>query len=173
MAGKETPRQKMINMMYLIFIAMLALNMSKEVLTAFGVMTKEISESNLVAEERNNQFMQGLEEKAEEQAAKYLDLKLKADSIRDISAKLYEYIDTLKDGAYGDAKKSNITPDEYEKLDKTVYFDQLFFDGEAYKPEGKLFINMMNDFREKFIRIVEEDPKLVSIGKDVSQKFST
>ena len=31
--------------------------------------------------------MQGLEEKAEEQALKYLDLKLKADSIRDISEK--------------------------------------------------------------------------------------
>jgi len=30
--GKLTPRQKMINLMYLVFIAMLALNMSKEVL---------------------------------------------------------------------------------------------------------------------------------------------
>ena len=48
MAGsKESPRQKMINMMYLIFIAMLALNMSKEVLTAFGSMTEELSETNL------------------------------------------------------------------------------------------------------------------------------
>ena len=42
MAGRETPRQKMINMMYLIFIAMLALNMSKEVLTALPV-TKHLS----------------------------------------------------------------------------------------------------------------------------------
>ena len=58
MAGKETPRQKMINMMYLIFIAMLALNMSKEVLTAFGSMTEELSESNIELQERNNQFMQ-------------------------------------------------------------------------------------------------------------------
>ncbi len=35
--GKLTPRQKMINLMYLVFIAMLALNMSKEVLSAFGL----------------------------------------------------------------------------------------------------------------------------------------
>ena len=56
MAGsKESPRQKMINMMYLIFIAMLALNMSKEVLTAFGSMTEELSESNIELQERNNQ----------------------------------------------------------------------------------------------------------------------
>ena len=33
--GKETPRQKMIGMMYLVLTAMLALNVSKEVLNAF------------------------------------------------------------------------------------------------------------------------------------------
>ena len=137
MAGsKESPRQKMINMMYLIFIAMLALNMSKEVLTAFGSMTEELSETNLELQERNDQFMQGLEEKAEEQAAKYLDLKLKADSIREISGKFYNYLESLKEGAYADAERSNISRTSYEKLDKTVYFDQLFFDGAALKGGG-------------------------------------
>ena len=38
--GKLSPRQKMINLMYLVFIAMLALNMSKEVLKAFGLNAK-------------------------------------------------------------------------------------------------------------------------------------
>jgi hypothetical protein len=36
--GKLSARQKMINLMYLVFIAMLAMNMSKEVLSAFGFM---------------------------------------------------------------------------------------------------------------------------------------
>ena len=35
----------MINLMYLVFIAMLALNMSKEVLTAFGLMNEQVVES--------------------------------------------------------------------------------------------------------------------------------
>ena len=36
MAGyKETPRQKMIAMMYLVLTALLALNVSKEILNAF------------------------------------------------------------------------------------------------------------------------------------------
>ena len=39
MAGaKETPRQKLISLMYLVFITMLALNVSKEVLDGFGQM---------------------------------------------------------------------------------------------------------------------------------------
>ena len=42
--GKLTPRQKMINLMYLVFIAMLALNMSKELLSAFGILNKKLVE---------------------------------------------------------------------------------------------------------------------------------
>jgi gliding motility-associated protein GldM len=92
MAGKETPRQKMINMMYLIFIAMLALNLSKQILQSFGTMNEELTETNVELVDRNQQFMQGLEEKAEEQAEKYMSLKMKADSIRYISTALYNYL---------------------------------------------------------------------------------
>ena len=41
--GKLSPRQRMINLMYLIFIAMLALNISVEVLSAFGVMNEKLT----------------------------------------------------------------------------------------------------------------------------------
>ena len=43
--GKENARQKMINLMYLVFIAMLALNMSKEVLMTFGEIDREVTKS--------------------------------------------------------------------------------------------------------------------------------
>ena len=42
MAGaNETPRNKLIALMYLVFITMLALNVSKEVLDGFGQMFKK------------------------------------------------------------------------------------------------------------------------------------
>ena len=57
MAGtKESPRQKMINLMYLVFIAMLALNMSKEVLTAFGQITEQVEDNNSSLDERIQTF---------------------------------------------------------------------------------------------------------------------
>ena len=72
MAGaKLSPRQKMINLMYLIFIAMLALNMSKEVLTAFGSMNEKLVESNQAATERNAISLANLEQQAQEQPEKY------------------------------------------------------------------------------------------------------
>ena len=45
MAGKVDTRQKMINMMYLVFIAMLALNISKEVLATIGVINEDLETS--------------------------------------------------------------------------------------------------------------------------------
>jgi len=44
-AGKLDSRQKMINMMYLVFIAMLALNISKEVLATLGLINDDIAAS--------------------------------------------------------------------------------------------------------------------------------
>ena len=49
-SGKMSPRQKMINMMYLVLIAMLALNVSKEIIKAFNLFENSIisSTKNLV-----------------------------------------------------------------------------------------------------------------------------
>ena len=59
-SGKLTPRQKMINLMYLVFIAMLALNMSKEVLSAFGILNNKIVESNAITDQRNQSSFEQL-----------------------------------------------------------------------------------------------------------------
>ena len=44
-AEKTNTRQKMINMMYLVFIAMLALNIDKEVLATIGVINEDLETS--------------------------------------------------------------------------------------------------------------------------------
>ena len=172
MAGKETPRQKMINMMYLIFIAMLALNLSKQILQSFGTMNEELTETNVELVDRNQQFMQGLKEKAEEQADKYMSLKVKADSIRYISTALYDYLESIKEGAFKSAESKGISRNNYSKLDNTAYYTSLFFDGENYKSAGKEFLDQMTNFRTNFVQIASSDPKLVSIADEVDSKFS-
>ena len=80
--GKMSARQKMINLMYLVFIAMLAMNMSKEVLSAFGFMNEKLTENNISTTAKNNAAYANLETKASEQAAKFGPLKVKADKIK-------------------------------------------------------------------------------------------
>ena len=62
--GKETPRQKMINLMYLVFIAMLALNMSKEVLSAFGSINEKLDQANISYVKKNNKSLNRLLKKS-------------------------------------------------------------------------------------------------------------
>ena len=42
--GKQTPRQKMINLMYLVFIAMMAMQVDRQVLTSFEGITVNLDE---------------------------------------------------------------------------------------------------------------------------------
>ncbi len=55
--GKETPRQKMIGMMYLVLTALLALNVSKSILDAFVAIEENTQKSNIIQFERGNGFM--------------------------------------------------------------------------------------------------------------------
>ena len=64
-SGKETPRQKMINLMYLVFIAMLALNMSKEVLTTFGEIDAKVKKSTVDIKAKNASDLDDLEKDAD------------------------------------------------------------------------------------------------------------
>ncbi len=59
--GKETPRQKMIGMMYLVLTALLALNVSKSILDAFVAIEENIQVTN------ENEYARGQE--------KYLDIR--------------------------------------------------------------------------------------------------
>ena len=79
--GKLTPRQKMVNLMYLVFIAMLALNMSKEVLSAFGNFNDKFSESNKLTDEANGNLLSALNTKASDEPAKYAESAKKATEV--------------------------------------------------------------------------------------------
>lgn len=86
------PRQKMINMMYLVLTAILALNVSKEVLDAFAVMDAELVRSERAHEDRSRleyavfaDMAKQLPEKFGAKHTQALRVKAMADSlVRDI-----------------------------------------------------------------------------------------
>ena len=55
--GKETPRQKMIGMMYLVLTALLALNVSKTILDAFVAIEENTQKSNGMQVDRGSEFI--------------------------------------------------------------------------------------------------------------------
>ncbi len=166
--GKLSPRQKMINLMYLVFIAMLALNMSKEVLSAFGLLNEKISDANVATGERNTAFMESLAVKASDAPEQYAAVKANADKISKISADLDSYIQGLK----SEAIKKLEDPTDYEVMDKTDFFDQRFFQGEKYTKEGQEFLDKLNAYRTEMTTVLP-DSTYPAIKKAISANFST
>ncbi|MEX0360253.1 MAG: gliding motility protein GldM, partial [Allomuricauda sp.] len=166
-SGKQTPRQKMINLMYLIFIAMLALNMSKEVLAAFGLMNAKLETSNEKAEANNLAYFEGLGTKASEDAIKYGPLYEKAQTVQQLSNEYYEYLEELKKGMLADQED----PNNYVVMDKSDYLDNLFFQGDNLKPEGQEFLNKLTNYREKILAALPEN--MSEIKGAVQTRFET
>ena len=168
-SGKQSPRQKMINLMYLVFIAMMALQMSREVLTAFGMVNEKISESNASVTERNAAFMAGLEAKVEEQPAKYQPLKLKADSIHQLTVEFTTYLDQLKEKALEDVDPEDRT--DYESMDKSAQLDEYLFSSGKPSEEGRQFIASVERYRDGVANIVKDN--YPQIASEVQGEFST
>ena len=173
--GKLSPRHKMINLMYLVFIAMLALNMSKEVLSAFGLLNEKINSANTQANTRNQAFMDGLATKASDEPEQYAAVEQKAQEIATISSDLDTYLETLKAGAVAGIED----PSDYEVMDKADYFNNLFFTGENLKPEGQEFLDKINNYRTSMIAILSDTAvaKKVAGADDIkaaiNENFST
>lgn len=165
--GKQTPRQKMVNLMYLVFISMMAMNMSKEVLSAIGMINEKLSEANEATSERNEAFMLGLAAKVEEQPEKYKPLKVKADKIDELSTNFTEYVEGIKTHVI--EKVSD--PDNYETMDKSSDLDELFFSSGVASETGKEFLAEIEKVREGVASLIEDEyPK---IAADVRRALNT
>ncbi|MGJ3236636.1 gliding motility protein GldM [Marivirga sp.] len=99
--GKETPRQKMIGMMYLVLTALLALNVSVTVLDKFIDINNSLEVSVDAAKEQNGNTLQRIENAVEESGSRPDDVEIldKAKEIRqktrDMIAELKSYKDTF------------------------------------------------------------------------------
>ncbi len=165
--GKLSPRQKMINLMYLVFIAMLALNMSKEVLSAFGLMNEKLEASNVKTAENNVAFLTGLETKASENNEKFGPLLKDAKQIKDLSASYYAYLDKVK----ADMKAQVDNPTDYMKMDQADYVDQRFFSGDKLSKDGQEFLKRLTDYREQVVKTLPES--MADVKASVKTRFET
>jgi len=156
-------------LMYLIFIAMLAMNMSKEVLQAFGLMDNKLVAANEAAATRNERSYEDLALKAVEQKEKYADEKVKADKIKQMSDDYYNYIEGIKEEMKGTVDD----PTDYETMDSGKFLDDKFFKGNdgIYKEEGQSFVDNMNNYRTEISGVMGAGSE--NIQKDVVTRFST
>ena len=97
--AKETPRQKMISMMYIVLTALLALNVSKQILEAYNAIEENIQLANISESDRGNDKWLAIEEKAMdkvEKSQKAMELFKLAKELDEITSEQIQLLDEAK-----------------------------------------------------------------------------
>jgi gliding motility-associated protein GldM len=157
----ETPRQKMIGMMYLFLTAMLALNVSGELLNAFILVERSIVQAKESVESKNEFLYSDFAAAFATNEAKVKENFDKSNIIRVEADKLVAHMDELKQLFVTTADGPEFTPDNYKSLSNQDIAPQLMI---TYKQaeRSKELKGLINDYRELLIGYVETDSSLKS-----------
>ena len=177
--GKQTPRQAMIGMMYLVLLAMLAMNASKDLLNAFVSLDQGITKTVNSFEKANSTFYETIDKAARSSAA-YVPVQKKAQEIR---AKAKEVVSMVADhkvrlysGLSDEFKSTKDTTGSqaYRELfdergiplnkDNQDLGGQFYVPGGAESKEAIALKKSMDEFRDLVIDVLNND-------KDPSNDF--
>ena len=183
---KVDTRQKMINMMYLVFIAMLALNISKEVLGTLGILNDDLESSIRELESSSKVSYNQIDDNSEN-----LDYKIAASKVSEmkmVSNDFYYFIQTIKDSLINsDSKKfqkevkvksnrdSIINMTDYQIMDNSQVLDDYLFIKDRNTENGNLFLEkfinypiVINSILDEILIKEKESLKETKIGYDFS-----
>lgn len=149
MALPKEPRQKMINMMYLVLTAMLALNVSAEILNAFRTVNQSLANANEIIELKNQGLFGSFERKVADPktAEKAKIWQAKALQARGYADDLYNHIESLKKDLMVGA--GQIKPGGEYKEDNLDAPTRLLVEG----PKGKELYQKLKDYKNNLLSI--------------------
>ena len=165
MALPKEPRQKMINLMYLVLTALLALNVSSEILNAFKVVDKSLMTSNTNLSAGNETLYKSLLAKVADPitAEKAKIWNPKAEQAKKLSADMDTYINQLKTDLKKEAGVEMVTVDgkqvEKYKEDDLEAATRLFGNGPGGKNEGPNLEKKLMDYKTAMLAI---DPEIAA-----------
>jgi len=156
MSLPKEPRQKMINMMYLVLTALLALNVSAEILNAFKTVDRSLNIATAQAENQNGQAFKFFEDYSKlpekrDQAAYYEQLAKKAKTLSD---DVYSYLQSLKEELKKESGLKVVNgKEEYSEDNLDAASRLLVVDGENGKGKGKELFAKLKSFKEQLLQI--------------------
>ena len=162
-SGKQTRsqklRQNMINMMYLVFIAMLALQISKEVLATLGLLSEDMEKSTAELKTSIDNAYNIIDQNSNQDYYKIPSEELP--KLKEITDDYFNFIQSLKDSLIGLDENNYMIEIEYldqngnekvserrdyQVMDKSNYLDEVFFINDGVTPKGQKFIEYFKGF---------------------------
>jgi len=155
MSIPKEPRQLMINLMYLVLTALLALNVSAEVMNAFFSLDKGLKSSRTIVENNNDQLMASIDKQADayrnESNEKY---RKNAKEAQVVANDFTAYIETIRKDVFdlgkGPSKSDPTIPMDIRNKDVTTrYF--------INENKGKEIEDKINETRQKLLALADND----------------
>lgn len=161
-----SPRQKMINLMYIVLTAMLALNVSSDVLNGFTQVEEGLKRTNTNVEERNAGILASLEAFAAQNPDKGRRWYDKATEVRRVTDGIYHRIDSLKRLIVIEADGSDADVDNIQNRDNLEAASVVMLAGT--KSRGAALRRDLDAYRTYITSLVTDTVKRVSLEKTLS-----
>jgi gliding motility-associated protein GldM len=166
--GKETPRQKMIGMMYLVLTAMLALQVSSALLEKFQLLNNSMELSSNSANKINGKTVESIREQVKKSGNRSFELAIvsQAEEVRKMSSAMVNDLENLKtellNTAGGGKDETGKIKNASEEEKVAVMMIGASKNGKAYKLK-----NDLNDFVSKLNKVSSQAfAPLANDGKD-------
>ena len=162
-----SPRQKMINLMYVVLMAMLALNVSTEVLTGFSIVEESLNRTTKAASQENESLYSEFVAQMEKNPQKVKEWFDKAQQVKRLSDSLFNMADALKLAIAQEADGSDGTPSDLRNKEDLEAATQVML--APGRGRGKQLHDAIDHFRYRILQLIS-DPKMKSI---ISANLST
>jgi gliding motility-associated protein GldM len=166
--GKETPRQKMIGMMYLVLTALLALQVSNAVLEKFAIINETLTSLIEEGKKKSEQTLAAIiEEAGKSQSPNVVSAKDRAQKVRDLTKSTIASIDELK--------KRMLATSGSDKVDERIINDHsskvatMMIDPNSKEQEGKKYETLLTTYVKQLSELsgIKDFDKLAKPPKEI------
>ena len=161
-----SPRQKMINLMYVVLMAMLALNVSNEVLNGFLIVGESIGRTTENSMKDNMTIYKAFEEQMKANPQKVKEWYEKAMQVKQMSDSLYNFAAELKLAIAHEADGKDGDPNNLKGQEDLEASNQVML--APGRGKGEALKLAIDSYRERILKMIPDTAKQRSIASDLT-----
>ena len=162
-----SPRQKMINLMYVVLMAMLALNVSNEVLNGFSIVEESLLRTTANAIKANQSIYDDFEEQMKKNPQKVKQWYDRSQKVKQMSDDLYNLAADLKLAIAIEADGSDGDPKNLRNKEDLEAANQVMLS--PSRGRGQELFDAVNNYREQMMKMVTDE----ELRKNLSSNLMT
>ena len=163
-----SPRQKMINLMYVVLMAMLALNVSTEVLNGFTIVEESLGRSTANSAKQNAAIYEDFDMQMKLNPGKVKAWFEKATAVKHMSDSLYNMAQELKLAIVHEADGKDGDPSNINAKDDLEAATQVMLAPGTGK--GQQLYDAINSYRERILKMITDPKQKEIIASNLTTK---